>query len=195
MPCLIHGGRWCTTIFYSGCGCFVPTVYHPVGGLSPSFTDQIQREILKAHKQAQRLDKNSRGRVWISISLYNFSSTVIANLVSSGIPNQKDPRGSKLSCICLSRGKVDVIVTDPDDGSDCRSLNRKIPARVGHNKSQTGTWNSAKSAKAGTVTAGGLVKGRVWISIVSVPKRPTDTHVHTQNCLCKNIYARTHTHT
>lgn len=34
---------------------------------------------------------------------------------------------------------MDVIVTDPDDGNDCWSLNRKIPARVGDNKSQAGT--------------------------------------------------------
>lgn len=49
----------------------------------------------------------------------------------AGILNQKDPRGTKLSYISLSKGNVDVIVTDPDDGSDCWSLNRKIPARVG----------------------------------------------------------------
>lgn len=45
--------------------------------------------------------------------------------------NQKNSRGSKLSCISLSRDNVDVIVTEPDDGNDCWSLNHKIPARVG----------------------------------------------------------------
>lgn len=101
---------------------------------------------------------------------------------------QSIPEAPNQVAFAWERGKVDVIVTDPDDGSDCRSLNRKIPARVGDNKSQTGTWNSAESAKARTVmTLRSLGESRVWISITYVPERPMDAHVHTQNGLCWNL--------
>lgn len=84
---------------------------------------------------------------------------------------------------------MDVIVTDPDDGSDCWSLNRKIPARVGDNKSPTRTWNSAKSSKARTVTAGGvLVRNQAWISIVSLPK----LHMIRVYTALKNTFAHRH---
>lgn len=41
--------------------------------------------------------------------------------------------------MCVCRGSVTVIVADPDDGTDCRPLNRKMPARVGDNKFNAGT--------------------------------------------------------
>lgn len=50
---------------------------------------------------------------------------------------------------------VDVIVTDPDDGSDWWSLNYKKAGREGDDKFQTGTWNSAKTFKARNLAASG----------------------------------------
>lgn len=75
---------------------------------------------------------------------------------------------------------MDVIVTDPDDGRDCLSLNRKIPARVGDNKSQARNVKLSKISQGQECNSLGVSEVlSLNFNSVCPPRRPTDTRLKT----------------